>query len=41
MTAIQSMPDVYSVKRIQTSYSVSPQQFTKKTVKRAKKKTTK
>ena len=41
MTAIQSMPDVYSVKRIQTSYSASPQQFTKKTVKRAKKKTTK
>ena len=41
MTAIQSMPDVYSVKRIQTSYSASPQQFTKKTVKRAKKKTSK
>ena len=40
MVAIQSMPDVYSVKRIQTSYSASPQQFTKKTVKRAKKKTT-
>ncbi len=30
MTALQAMPDVLSVKRIQTSYSASPQQFTKK-----------
>jgi (p)ppGpp synthase/HD superfamily hydrolase len=30
MTALQAMPDVISVKRIQTSYSASPQQFTKK-----------
>ena len=30
MTALQSMPDVFSVKRIQTSYSHAPQQFTKK-----------
>jgi len=30
MTALQAMPDVISVKRIQTSFSQSPQQFTKK-----------
>ena len=30
MTALQAMPDVISVKRIQTSYNQSPQQFTKK-----------
>ena len=37
MTALQAMPDVISVKRIQTSYSLSPQQFTKKHVKAQKK----
>ena len=32
MTALQSMPDVFSVKRIQTSYTTSnSQNFTKKT----------
>ncbi len=30
MTALQAMPDVLSVKRIQTSYNLAPQQFTKK-----------
>ncbi len=30
MTALQAMPDVISVKRIQTSFNQSPQQFTKK-----------
>ena len=30
MTALQAMPDVLSVKRIQTSYNQAPQQFTKK-----------
>ena len=30
MTALQAMPDVISVKRIQTSYNQAPQQFTKK-----------
>ena len=30
MIALQSMPDVFSVKRIQTSYSNAPQQFSKK-----------
>ena len=30
MTAIQNLPDVYSVKRIQTSYSHAPKQFAKK-----------
>ena len=39
MTALQAMPDVLSVKRIQTSYSQSPQQFTKKNNKQKKKKT--
>ena len=38
MTALQSMPDVFSVKRIQTSYSKTPQQFTKKTNKSKHKK---
>ena len=37
MTAIQSMPEVYSVKRVQTSYGAAPQQFTKKTNKNSKK----
>ena len=37
MTAIQSMPEVYSVKRVQTSYGPTPQQFTKKTNKGSKK----
>jgi len=37
MTALQSMPDVFSVKRIQTSYSHAPQQFTKKNNKPQKK----
>ena len=30
MNAIQAMPDVLSVKRIQTSFNQAPQQFTKK-----------
>ncbi len=30
MNALQSMPDVFSVKRIQTSYTKTPQQYTKK-----------
>ena len=30
MTGLQSMPEVYSVKRIQTSYNQAPQQFSKK-----------
>ena len=30
MTALQAMPDVLSVKRIQTSFNQAPQQFTKK-----------
>ena len=30
MTALQAMPDVLSVKRVQTSYNQAPQQFTKK-----------
>ena len=37
MTALQAMPDVLSVKRIQTSYSLAPQQFTKKNNKPRKK----
>ncbi len=41
MTAIQSMPDVLSVKRIQTSYNKSPQQFTKKSNKNTSKKRSK
>ena len=37
MTAIQSMPDVFSVKRIQTSYTTSnSQNFSKKTTKNKK-----
>ena len=39
MTALQAMPEVYSVKRIQTSYCASPQQFTKKTNRNKHKKT--
>ena len=30
MTALQNLPDVYSVKRVQTSYSHAPKQFAKK-----------
>lgn len=30
MTGLQGMPEVYSVKRIQTSYNQAPQQFSKK-----------
>lgn len=30
MTAIQNLPDVYSVKRVQTSYAHAPKQFAKK-----------
>ena len=37
MTALQAMPDVISVKRIQTSYNQSPQQFTKKNKQKPKK----
>ena len=37
MIALQSMPDVFSVKRIQTSYTKNPQQFTKKINKPQKK----
>lgn len=33
MTAIQSMPDVFSVKRIQTSHNTTSQNFTKKSTK--------
>jgi RelA/SpoT family (p)ppGpp synthetase len=38
MTAIQSMPDVFSVKRIQTSHSLSNQNFAKKPSKNSKNK---
>ena len=38
MTALQAMPDVLSVKRIQTSFSQAPQQFTKKNNKQKPKK---
>ena len=37
MTALQSMPDVLSVKRIQTSFNQAPQQFTKKNKQKIKK----
>ena len=37
MTALQAMPDVLSVKRIQTSYNLAPQQFTKKNKQKSKK----
>ena len=37
MNAIQSMPEVFSVKRVQTSYGPTPQQFTKKNNKNSKK----
>ncbi len=36
MTAIQAMPEVFSVKRVQTSYGAPSQQFTKKTNKNKK-----
>lgn len=39
MTAIQSLPDVYSVRRIQTSFNQAPQQFGKKNAKRGTKST--
>ena len=38
MTALQAMPDVISVKRIQTSFNQAPQQFTKKNSKSKNKK---
>ena len=38
MTALQAMPDVISVKRIQTSFNQAPQQFTKKNNKQKPKK---
>lgn len=38
MTALQAMPDVLSVKRIQTSFNQAPQQFTKKNNKQKTKK---
>ena len=38
MTALQSMPDVLSVKRIQTSFNAAPQQFTKKNKQKPSKK---
>ena len=38
MNALQSMPDVFSVKRIQTSYTKTPQQYSKKIVKPKKNK---
>jgi len=38
MTALQAMPDVLSVKRIQTSYNQAPQQFTKRTTPNHKRK---
>ena len=37
MTALQAMPDVLSVKRIQTSFNQAPQQFTKKNKQKPKK----
>ncbi len=37
MTALQAMPDVISVKRIQTSFNQAPQQFTKKNKQKHKK----
>ncbi len=37
MTALQAMPDVLSVKRIQTSFNQAPQQFTKKNKQRTPK----
>ena len=39
MTALQAMPDVLSVKRIQTSFNQAPQQFTKKNKQKTKKTT--
>ncbi len=40
MTALQAMPDVLSVKRIQTSFNAAPQQFTKKNKQKQPKKST-
>ena len=40
MTALQAMPDVLSVKRIQTSFNAAPQQFTKKNKQKPPKKST-
>ena len=37
MTALQAMPEVFSVKRIQTSYSSTNQSFNKKPKKKPKK----
>ena len=37
MTALQAMPDVLSVKRIQTSFNQAPQQFTKKNKQKTRK----
>ena len=34
IACIQSLPDVYSVKRVQTSFSHAPEQFAKKNVKK-------
>lgn len=38
MTAIQNLPDVYSVKRVQTSYAHAPKQFAKKNAPKKKSK---
>ena len=37
MTAIQALPEVFSVKRIQTSYSTNQQSFSKKNNKKKRK----
>ena len=37
MNSIQAMPDVYSVKRVQTSFNSSPKQFARKNNKQARK----
>lgn len=37
ITSLQSLPDVISVKRIQTSFSQAPQQFGKKNAPKSKK----
>ena len=36
MNAIQSLPEVHSVRRIQTSFNQAPQQFAKKNCKPAR-----
>lgn len=41
IACIQSLPDVYSVKRVQTSFSHAPEQFAKKNTKTSKKKSSK